>query len=379
MARKFLYIIAGLIVLVIAVLAALRIWSQELTEIAFVPSSEFIDQSALEDNAYDDPDLWYSRPGKGLDDPARWQPAFRDGKPASALKNGQKPPPFAVFFVHPTSYIDRSNWNAKFGDKEAERIARIYLRGMASPFAQASEIWAPRYRQATLGAMITDEKEGQRAIDAAYRDVESAFAYFLKSVPRDTPIVLAGHSQGALHVARLLTEKFKGKPIAQRLIAAYIIGWPLSIEHDLPAIGFPACTSASQTGCIASWSSYAEPADPSAALAIYSRSIAPDGQKRGDSPIVCTNPLTGTLGGAAPASDNLGTLVPKGDMGKGELVRAMVPARCDPRGILLIGEPRDLGRYVLPGNNYHVYDIPLFWANTRADVARRAIAWKSSH
>ena len=33
------------------------------------------------------------------------------------------------------------------------------------------------------------------------------------------------------------------------------------------------------------------------------------------------------------------------------------------------------GRGVLPGNNYHVYDIPLFWANLQADVARRMAAW----
>jgi hypothetical protein len=31
----------------------------------------------------------------------------------------------------------------------------------------------------------------------------------------------------------------------------------------------------------------------------------------------------------------------------------------------------DMGPYVLPGNNYHVYDYPLFWANVRADVLWR--------
>ena len=41
MARKFLYVIAGLTVLVIAVLLALRIWADDLTEIAMVPTAEF--------------------------------------------------------------------------------------------------------------------------------------------------------------------------------------------------------------------------------------------------------------------------------------------------------------------------------------------------
>ena len=55
-----------------------------------------------------------------------------------------------------------------------------------------------------------------------------------------------------------------------------------------------------------------------------------------------------------------------------------VPARCDSRGFLLIGETvPDLGPYVLPGNNYHVYDYALFWANIRADAARRLAAFEA--
>ena len=46
------------------------------------------------------------------------------------------------------------------------------------------------------------------------------------------------------------------------------------------------------------------------------------------------------------------------------------------RGFLLIGEDApDLGPYVLPGNNYHVYDYALFWSNLRADAAARVAAF----
>jgi hypothetical protein len=48
-----------------------------------------------------------------------------------------------------------------------------------------------------------------------------------------------------------------------------------------------------------------------------------------------------------------------------------------PRGLLLIGDPPEMGPYVLPGNNYHVYDYSLFWANIRADAARRLAAYKT--
>ena len=290
----------------------------------------------------------------------------------------QPVPNFAVFFIHPTSYLSRDNWNAPIGDQEAERVARIYIRGMASPFNTASEIWAPRYRQATMGSFLTDAPEGQQAIDAAYADVVEAYRYFVESVDEDTPIVLAGHSQGALHLLRLLREEVKGSPFAERLVAVYAIGWPISVDRDLPALGLPACATPAQTGCILSWSSFAEPADPSSVIEAYARSAGFDGQLRGDSQILCTNPLTASFGGAAPKALNLGTLVPEDSMESGELVPGAVPARCDDRGLLLIGDPPKMGSYVLPGNNYHVYDIPLFWANTQADVGARVRAWESA-
>lgn len=381
MARKFLYFIVFCIVLVIVGAFLLARFPAELTRLAMVPSAAFTPVKPLAANAYEDPKLWYSRPGIGTSDPARWQPAYAQGAAAPAAPAKPKQA-FTVFFVHPTSYVNRASWNAPLengGDPEAERIARIYLRGMASPFNAASEIWAPRYRQATFGAFLTDAPEGKQAIDAAYADVREAFRFFVSSVDPKTPIVLAGHSQGSLHLKRLIAEEVKGTPLAARLVAAYVIGWPVSPLHDLPVMGTPACAAAEQTGCVISWSSFAEPADPAMVLDAYRGAPALDGTAPGDEPMLCTNPLTGLVGGAADKRANLGTLVPEDSMEKGTLVPAFVPAKCDKRGLLLIGAPPEMGNYVLPGNNYHVYDLPLFWANTKADVIRRADAWKPAN
>ncbi len=379
MAKKFLYFVAACIVIVLVAGIIYKRFEAEITAIALVPTGEFVAVKPLEENAYEAPGLWYSRPGIGVNDPARWQPAYANDRGILPTPADPKGPKFAVFFVHPTSLIDRTKWNASLDepDAEAERIARVYLRGMASPFNAASEIWAPRYRQATFGAFLTDAAEGQRAIEAAYNDVREAYRYFLSSIDADTAIVLAGHSQGALHLKRLIAEEVRGSPAAPRLAAAYLIGWPVSVQHDLPALGFPACAAANQAGCILSWSSFAEPADPAAVLKAYAQSPALDGQLPGTTPMLCTNPLTGEFGGTAEASANLGTLVPDGSLDKGELVAGAVPARCAPNGLLMIGDPPKMGAYVLPGNNYHVYDIPLFWANTKADVAARVAAWAS--
>ena len=389
MARKFLYFIVILILVGAAALFALRLYADKLTEIATVPTTEFVEQDPLADNAYQDPDMWFSRPGKGApSDPARWQPPVsQEGLPQDSTGMPVPPiqqpdpetPPFAVFFVHPTSYLERTNWNAPLDDAQSQDRARLFLRGLASPFNSASEIWAPRYRQATFGAFLTSQPEAQQAIDSAYRDIDQAFTFFLDSIDPEMPIVLAGHSQGSTHILRLLTDRVRGTPLQGRIAMVYAIGWPISVDHDLPALGLPACATPAQGGCIVSWNSYAEPADPGSFQDRYRQSAGLDGEIRGDSPVLCVNPISGVLNGTAPASANLGTLVPEGDLSNGELVLAAVPARCDPdSGLLLIGDPPELGQYVLPGNNYHVYDIPLFWKNLQQDVKRRVGAWQTS-
>ena len=370
MARKFLYLIAGLIVLAMVVLIALNLWSQSLTRYAFVPKVPFEAQAPTTANAYSDPAMWFSRPGKGPGDPALWLP-----EGAAAPAQGGRP--IAVFFVHPTSYLARDHWNAPLNDPASQGTALLYVRGMASPFNGGAEVWAPRYRQAAIGAFLDTGTTGTKAIDLAYGGVSRAFDTFLAEIPADSGIVMAGHSQGSLLLLRLIRDRIAGTPLAGRLVAAYPIGWPISVDHDLPLLGVPACAAPDQTGCVISWSSFAEPAEPAKVAGGYAMSAGLDGRPRGTSPILCTNPLTGTAGGEAPASANLGTLVPTADLTGGTLTPAAVPAKCDANGLLLIGDPPEMGRFVLPGNNYHVYDIPLFWANLRADAARREAAWQS--
>ena len=365
MARKFLYLIAILAVLVIAAMFALRTWPGKLTEIALVPDKAFQVQAPAAVEGYADPAMWISRPGQA-NDPAHWLPAGAKAEPVGA----------AVFFVHPTSYLDKASWNAPIADQPSRDLADTFVRGLASPFGGAAQLWAPRYRQATFGAFLSDKPEALQALDLAYGDVAAAFGRFLAQVPAGQPIVLVGHSQGAYHLRRLLRDKVAGTPLAKRIAAAYAIGWPISFDHDLPLIGLPACAAPDQSGCLISWLSYGEPADPTMTLAAYARRPALDGQSPGGSKFLCSNPLTGGIGGTAPAKANLGTLKPDTEVKTGTLVVGGIPATCRADGFLSIGDGPDMGAYVLPGNNYHVYDIPLFWANLRADFARRVQAWK---
>lgn len=399
MARKFLYFIAVCIILVLGAFAALRMFPMQLSQAAFVPRADFEQQAAATPNAYADAAMWFARPGLAVN-PAAWRPAelgtaaatpqsgplaAQAAEPPTSPSSPLSPPAgtplppaaplpaAAVFFVHPTSYLSRASWNAPLDNAEANERTGIYLRGLASAFNDAGTMWAPRYRQATLGAFLADDRvTAGKAINAAYQDVAMAFDQMLKELPRDEPIILVGHSQGALHLTRLLKERVAGRPLARRIAAAYVVGWPVSVDTDLAAMGLPACKSPGEAGCILAWVSFAEPADPAMVLGAYDATVGFDGRPRRNTRMLCTNPLTGTVDGAAPASANLGTIKPDNRFRNADLLVGQVPARCDDdRGLLLIGAPVELGPYVLPGNNYHVYDIPLFWMNVRADVAAR--------
>jgi hypothetical protein len=374
MARKFLYVIAGITVLVIAGMFLLRIFADDLTQLAFVPSTEFDPPTAASRPDYAQAKYWISRPGLKTE-PARWYPEGSD-PPQPSAQSG------VVFFVHPTSYISRDSWNGPIDDPTARSRAELFVRGMASPFHAAAQIWVPRYRQATIGAFLTNDARAMMALDLAYADVLAAFDTFVKEAPADEPIVLAGHSQGSFILRRLIRDRIAGKPIAKRVLVAYLAGWPVSIEHDLPLMGLPACEGAQDTGCIASWLTFADPSDTAMLREAYANKPGLDGEPVGSSPFLCINPLTGTRDASAPAADNLGTLVP--DLNstpmQAKLVKGQIGARCEDDNLLHIGEPPDfgLGPYVLPGNNYHLYDITLFWANLQADYRRRLEAWQAA-
>jgi hypothetical protein len=399
MARKFLYLIAVVIFILLGIGVAYQLAPGWFARTALVPSTQFVEQSAAAPNAYDDPKMWFARPGLE-NDPSGWRPPEPGGDsrapdsakaatdklipPANAATSGAASADAAVpkgdaaiFFVHPTSYYSRSSWNAPLDDRDANHRATLFMQGMASAFGDAGEVWAPRYRQATLGAFLAEDRvTAGKAIDAAYRDVEQAFDAFLEAIPANKPIILAGHSQGALHLTTLLKNRIAGTPLAKRIVAAYIIGWPVSVDTDIAGLGLPACQTPEQKGCILSWASFAEPADPQMVLDAYDGTIGFDGRPRAGTRMLCTNPLTGIPDTAAKADANLGTLKPVDGFKGGTLVSGKIGAHCDDgRGLLMIGDA-DVAKdyapsYVLPGNNYHVFDITLFWENVRTDVLRR--------
>ncbi len=285
------------------------------------------------------------------------------------------PPRAAVFYVHPTTYLATDRWNATLaGNADSAAREQIFLKSQAGAFLDGAVLWAPRYRQAAYGAFLLKSDDAHKALDLAYGDVAKAFDTFLANLAPGQGIVLLGHSQGSLHLVRLLKERHE--QLKGRMVAAYLPGWPISTKSDLPSLGFPACTAAGQSGCILSWMSFGEPANPSLVLHDWEKTAGFDGSPRRATDMLCVNPLTGTLNGKAGPQANLGTLVPSANFQDGSLQPNVVGAACKGGILSLSGDIPAMGPFVLPGNNYHVYDVSLFWQNLRGDLTRRLAGWK---
>ena len=364
-ARRFLIAVFFTTLIVVAGAFAIFQWGGEVLLKQSIPKGHFEMAPAGAKPDYAQASSWITRPpGQGL---AQWLP---QGFHPETIGNA------AIFYIHPTTYLERDRWNAPLSvGGETELRTNLFVQSQASAFNSVGEIWAPRYRQAAYGSFLLSSEDARKALDFAYTDVASAFDEFVRETG-DRPIILAGHSQGALHLERLLAEKIAGRPIAKRVVAAYVVGWPIDTRSDLPSLGLPPCTSPNQAGCILSWLTFKDPANADLIVHQWTGTTGLNGRSREEGNILCVNPIGGTENGVAPANDNPGTLVPSADLRSATLLPGTVGARCDHGLLILTGTVPALGPYVLPGNNYHVYDYALFWGAIRRDVERRLAAWR---
>ena len=364
-ARRFLIAVFLLTLLAVAAAFAIFQYGGNVLLRQATPRGHFQAPAAGSGPDYSRPESWIARPGMARN-PSLWLPeGVQAGPPGAA----------SVFYIHPTTYLELDRWNGQLdaGGQTAFRT-RLFVQSQSSAFNAAGEIWAPRYRQAAYGAFLLRSDDARQALNLAYSDVRAAFDHFLSQMPEGEPIILAAHSQGALHLMRLLQER--GRSLNGRIVAAYVVGWPVSTTADLPSLGFPACGSADEAGCILSWMSFGDPANPDLILDQWRKTKGPTGLDRRREDILCVNPLTGTTNSASPPESNPGTLVPSADLLSATLEPGRVGARCDKGLLLLEGDIPNLGPFVLPGNNYHVYDYALFWGAIRRDAERRLVAWQ---
>lgn len=279
-ARRFLWVMFVLTLLAVAAAFAIYQFGGRVLLSNAVPQGHFEPPPAREGPDYAAMGSWLTRPDMqrpgrdGPDDPAQWKPAGAPNPESGERKA-------ALFYIHPTTYLDKDRWNAPIdtGASDTSFRTNLFLQSQASAFTDIAEPWAPRYRQAAYGAFLLKSEDAKKALDLAYSDVAAAFDEFVAK-SGDRPIILAGHSQGALHLERLLREKVAGKPIAKRVVAAYVVGWPVSTASDLPALGLPACSRPDEARCILSWMTFGSPANAGLMLDEWTKMPGLTGAKR---------------------------------------------------------------------------------------------------
>ena len=105
--------------------------------------------------------------------------------------------------------------------------------------------------------------------DFAYRDVLAAWRHYLARHNQGRPFVLIGHSQGTVHLTRLLADEIEGRPEAARMLSALLIGFSVEVPQGRLTGGSlqrtPLCTRAGETGCVITYVSFRADSPPTRA------------------------------------------------------------------------------------------------------------------
>ncbi len=252
---------------------------------------------------YAQPETWLCLPGRA-DACAANQDATIVAANGTQTVEAFKPaaaPKFDCFYVYPTVSLDPT----PNSDMNAGLEERTVATFQAARFGKYCRVFAPLYRQITLGALRTVMGGGALSADRAmaYGDVKAAWNHYLATENKGRGVVLIGHSQGSGMLKELIAQEIDGKPVSRQIISAMLLGTNVAVPAgktvggDLKA--FPLCTAATQTGCLITYVTFRADAPP------------PENSRFGVVPqpgmiAACTNPAA--LGGGKAVTNNyLGT------------------------------------------------------------------------
>ena len=281
-----------------------------------------------------------------------------DSIPAPLRKEYSYDSTIDVFFIHPTTYIQKEDgqMNADINNEYLNRRTDTRtILNQASAFNEY-RLFAPRYRQANYSAYLSFGGGYQPVFDTAYADVKKAFQYYLSHWNQGHPFFIASHSQGSQHAVRLIKELIEGTGWEKKLIAAYIIGMPPLKTGKLKT---RVCNDSTQTGCYVAWNSFTE-------------EFRQQFNFLGKSDLETVNPLTWkTTEITASVKLHKGAVVNEFNSVKRNALSTEIKG-----GKLVVSSDADTVE--LPGSlqNLHVLDINLFYVDIRNNLRTRVAAYK---
>jgi Protein of unknown function (DUF3089) len=311
------------------------------------------------------------------------------------------------FFIYPTLCFSKLHWNAPLDHVSTnELVEETIMTGQASVFNGCCRIFAPRYRQATFYSFPGMQKGGREALEIAYQDIVQAFDTYLKHYNHGRPFFIAGHSQGALLIMRLLEERIEGTALAQQFVAAYPLGfWFPGDKFGTTLNTIVPATSPTRLHSVVAYDTFLEGGGPMRKMdkgeISYSVKGKVEWKKRTGLVPLCVNPLSwSTYQTPQPATQNKGAvhLQFEGNppswqehlteeklglncTGLSKPYVAEVSAKVGFDNFLYVSEPKHAAftAMSMPGGNMHVYDFGLFYMNLRENIQERWAAYQKKY
>lgn len=288
------------------------------------------------------------------------------------------------FLVCPTVYMgDADHLNMSLQDEKTKSKFVGALNMEAGIYMDTCRMYAPYYRMMSMYCYSVDkaaEDEGtalgstQHAgyingnANLAYSDVKASFEYYLENENTGRPIVLAGFSQGAEMVLRLLKDYGNDARLQKNLVAAYVIGWRIT-KDDLERYPYLNMAQAeADTGVIVSFNSE----DANVKNSIF---VPKNDYTYGINPLNWTTDST-----VASKELNKGACFTSytGEIKKEE-ANYTGAYRSAERGTLIMTdiniEEYPSALEIFPDGVYHLYEYQFFYRNLEENVATRTQAF----
>jgi len=245
-------------------------------------------------NDYSKSDTWLCRPGNhdACDIDLTTTVISANGKLTKETWAADPKAPIDCFYVYPTVSNDQSGNSDMVANTEELNV----IKAQAARFGSQCRVFAPLYRQVTLGALRAILAGRVMPVDRnlAYNDVLDAWNYYLQNDNKGRGVVLIGHSQGSMVLTQLIKNEIDGKPVQGRIISALLLGTNLPVPKGKDVGGafqnLPLCRSNKQTGCVVTYASFRSNVPPPANSRFGKVSGA-------DMMSACTNPAA--LGGGS--------------------------------------------------------------------------------
>lgn len=298
---------------------------------------------------------------------------------AEAPQSGDVP----VFFVAPTSFAGKGQWNGPIDDAAADAfLKRVVIPNHVGPFERAGPVSLPRYRQGSLYTRLTLRDDAREARAFAYDDVARAFEVWMQRHP-DGPVILAGMEQGAELLVRLMADPmYMTAARRHRVVAAYLSD--ALVPADSPPL--PPCQARTSTGCLIAYSAIVEGTEGAAQRRLR-RALVWDSKGQlvdlGQRQAVCVNPVSGSFDEPiTEARQSQGATNATGlEWGLQPALKTRdVAAECRD-GMLYHTRPRseaygDGGSWV---ERRLARPYNLFYGDIQADIAIRVTAWHAAN